>query len=61
MSCVPFFCSFSARTEKIHDALTYLRNQSQALEVFLSDGRVPIDNNDVEQLMKQVAIGRKNW
>jgi hypothetical protein len=22
---------------------------------------MPIDNNDVEQLMKQVAIGRKNW
>jgi hypothetical protein len=25
------------------------------------DGRMPIDNNDVEQLMKQVAIGRRNW
>jgi transposase len=47
--------------EKIHEALTYLRNQSGALEMFLSDGRIPIDNNDVEQLMKQVAIGRKNW
>ena len=47
--------------EKIHEALTYLRNQSEALGVFLSNGRVPIDNNDVEQLMKQVAIGRKNW
>jgi len=23
--------------------------------------RIPIDNNDVEQLMKQVATGRKNW
>jgi hypothetical protein len=22
---------------------------------------MPIDNNEVEQLMKQVAIGRKNW
>ena len=22
---------------------------------------MPIDNNDVEQLMKQVALGRKNW
>ena len=25
------------------------------------DGRLPIDNNETEQLMKQVAIGRKNW
>jgi transposase/uncharacterized coiled-coil protein SlyX len=47
--------------EKISEALRYLHNQQAALEVFLNDGRVPIDNNDVEQLMKQVAIGRKNW
>jgi hypothetical protein len=32
-----------------------------ALQLFLRDGRIPIDNNDVEQLMKQVALGRKNW
>jgi transposase len=29
--------------------------------LYLTDGRMPIDNNDVEQLMKQVALGRKNW
>ena len=39
----------------------YLRNHREALEIFLGDGRVPIDNNEVEQLMKQIAIGRKNW
>ncbi len=43
------------------EAVRYLKNQWDALTVFLSDGRVPIDNNDVEQLMKQVATGRKNW
>jgi transposase len=42
-------------------AVGYLRNQWQALSVFLTDGRVPIDNNETEQLMKQVATGRKNW
>jgi transposase len=42
-------------------ALGYLRNQWDALQVYLTDGRMPIDNNDVEQLMKQVALGRKNW
>lgn len=47
--------------DKISEALGYLRNQWQALSQYLSDGRVPIDNNDFEQLMKQVAIGRKNW
>jgi transposase len=43
------------------EGIRYLKNQWDALTVFLSDARVPIDNNDVEQLMKQVATGRKNW
>jgi transposase len=43
------------------EALGYLRNHWSALGVFVTDGRLPIDNNDVEQLMKQVALGRKNW
>ncbi len=43
------------------EALNYLRNHWEALNVFVTDGRMPIDNNEVEQLMKQVAIGRKNW
>jgi transposase len=47
--------------EKFTEALGYLRNQWDALQVYLSDGRLPIDNNETEQLMKQVAIGRKNW
>ncbi len=42
-------------------AAGYLRNQWGSLQTYLTDGRVPIDNNDVEQLMKQVALGRKNW
>jgi len=42
-------------------ALGYLNNHWEALQVYLRDGRLPIDNNDVEQLMKQVALGRKNW
>ena len=47
--------------DKFAEALRYLRNQWDALQLYLSDGRLPIDNNEVEQLMKQVAIGRKNW
>ncbi len=42
-------------------AVGYIRNHWDALNVFTTDGRIPIDNNDVEQLMKQVALGRKNW
>jgi hypothetical protein len=47
--------------EKFAEALGYLRNQWDALQLYLTDSRLPIDNNEVEQLMKQVAIGRKNW
>src|SRR6202140_970948 len=41
------------------EALRYLRNHWEALTVYVRDGRIPIDNNLVEQLMKQVAMGRK--
>lgn len=43
------------------EALGYLRNHWVALNVYVTDGRIPIDNNTVEQLMKQVAMGRKAW
>ncbi|MEI6351681.1 MAG: IS66 family transposase [Verrucomicrobiota bacterium] len=47
--------------EPFGQAITYLRNNIEALRVHLDDGLVPIDNNDTEQLMKQLALGRKNW
>ena len=43
------------------EALRYLRNHWTALNVYVTDGRLPLDNNSVEQLMKQVALGRKAW
>lgn len=42
-------------------ALGYIRNHWDALTVYASHGQIPIDNNRVEQLMRQVALGRKNW
>jgi hypothetical protein len=47
--------------ESFGKAVTYLRNQFEHLRVYLADGLMPIDNNETEQLMKQVALGRKNW
>jgi len=47
--------------EKITEAKNYLLNQWCGLVKYLDDGRIPIDNNETEQLMKQVAVGRKNW
>ena len=43
------------------ESLRYLRNHWSALNVYIGDGRIPIDNSLVEQLMKQVALGRKAW
>lgn len=43
------------------EALRYIRNHWSALNVYVGDGRIPIDNSLVEQLMKQVALGRKAW
>ncbi|MDA0660433.1 MAG: IS66 family transposase [Planctomycetota bacterium] len=42
-------------------ALQYVRNHLTELKLYLSHGNVPFSNNDTEQLMKHVAVGRKNW
>ena len=47
--------------ESMCQAIAYLNNHWVALQVYVSNAHVPIDNNSTEQLMKQVAIGRKNW
>lgn len=46
---------------KLGQALNYVRNHWEALQVYATDGRLPIDNNWVERLMKRVAVGKKNW
>ena len=42
-------------------ACNYVRNHFVELQRYLDDGALPIDNNETEQLMRQVALGRKNW
>ena len=42
-------------------AAAYVRRHWNALVRFTEDTSIPIDNNDCEQLMKRVAVGRKNW
>ena len=41
-------------------ALPYVRNHFVQLRRSLDDPRLPCDNSSTEQLMKQVAVGRKN-
>ena len=45
----------------IGKAATYTLNQWIALNRYLEDGELSIDNNAAERSMKPVAIGRKNW
>jgi hypothetical protein len=42
-------------------AVGYLKNQWEALQRYLSDGRLPIDNNQTEQEIRPLTVGRKNW
>ncbi len=43
------------------DALRYIDNQWKALNRFVKDGRLKIDNNGAENQLRAVALGRKNW
>ena len=42
-------------------AITYVLDQWPALERFLEDGRLEIDNNTVENAIRPTAVGKKNW
>ena len=45
----------------VRSAFGYVLNQRAALERFLEDGRLPLDNNRSERELRRVAVGRKNW
>lgn len=42
-------------------ALDYSRRRWEALTRYLDDGRLPIDNNWVENQIRPIALGRSNW
>jgi len=42
-------------------ALTYLDNQWDALNVYATAGHLEIDNNPAERALRPIAVGRKNW
>jgi transposase len=45
----------------VGDGLRYLTNQWTALQRFVEDGHLAIDNNRAENQLRVVAVGRKNW
>ena len=42
-------------------AVAYLQNQWTALQKYLTDGRLPIDNDQAEHIIRPLAVGRRNW
>jgi transposase len=42
-------------------AIDHALNQWSALLIFLEDGRLEMDNNQVENAIRPTAVGKKNW
>jgi transposase len=45
---------------RLGEKLTYIANHWDGLQVFLTDGRVEMDSNPVENRIRPIALGRKN-
>ncbi len=43
------------------NAIDYTLRRWAALTRYLDDGRFPIDNNPIENAIRPIALGRKNW
>lgn len=46
---------------KTGEAVNYFLNQYEQLSRYISDGRLPIDNNIVENNIRPFTLGRRNW
>ena len=46
---------------KLGQAVRYVLRQRKALVRFVSDAKLPLDNNASERAMRRWALGRKNW
>ena len=45
---------------RLGEKLAYIHNHWDGLQTFLADGRIEIDSNRVETLMRPIALNRKN-
>lgn len=52
-------CRISSKS-RLGEKLTYIHWQWSGLQTFLHDGRVEIDSNAVENLIRPIALPRKN-
>lgn len=48
-------------TSKLAEATDYVLNRWESFVRYTSDGRIEIDNNLIERLLRPIAVGRKNF
>jgi transposase len=60
-ACLTQLASHMLPKSALAKAVTYARNQWNALRSYTKDGRLTIDNNTSERTLRHQAIGRKNW
>ena len=61
--CATFYCGLStgvANGSGTAKAMDYSLRRWAALSRYASDGRLPIDNNPVENIIRPIALGRNN-
>lgn len=46
---------------KLKDAVNYSMNQKEYLCIFLTHGEIEVSNNQVENAIRPIVVGRKNW
>jgi transposase len=49
-----------SKKSRLGEKLAYIHNHWPGLQTFLTDGRVEIDSNNVENLVRPIALNRKN-
>lgn len=48
-------------SSKTAEGIKYCLNQEKYLRVFLTDPKIPMDNNLAEQAIRPFCVGKKNW
>jgi len=45
----------------MYGAINYMYKRYDSFTYYTKDGRYQIDNNDIERVIRPIAIGRRNW
>jgi transposase len=54
-------CARYTEGSKQWTSIRYILDDWPAFEAYANDGRLPIDNNDIERAFRMYVVGRKSW